>query len=71
MFIDGFVAKCRLDGFNINSCVYVIYGINMEGIKEVLGLYLGENEGAKFWLHVLTELKNRGLDDILFYAQMA
>lgn len=64
VFIDGFVAKCRLDGVVSNRCVYVIYGINMEGTKEVLGLYLGENEGAKFWLHVLTELKNRGLQDI-------
>jgi len=64
VFIDGFVAKCRLDGAVSNRCVYVIYGITMDGIKEVLGLYLGENEGAKFWLHVLTELKNRGLQDI-------
>lgn len=64
VFIDGFVAKCRLDGIVSNRCVYVIYGINMEGLKEVLGLYLGENEGAKFWLYVLTELKNRGLEDI-------
>jgi putative transposase len=64
VFIDGFVAKCRLDGIVSNRCVYIIYGINMEGHKEVLGLYLGENEGAKYWLHVLTELKNRGLQDI-------
>jgi putative transposase len=47
-----------------NRCVYIIYGINIEGKKDVLGLYLGENEGAKFWLHVLTELRNRGLKDI-------
>jgi putative transposase len=64
MFIDGFVAKCRLDGRVSNRAVYVIYGINMEGQKEVLGLYIGENEGAKFWLQVLTELKNRGVDDV-------
>lgn len=64
VFIDGFVAKCRLDGVVSNRCVYVIYGINMEGMKEVLGLYLGESEGAKYWLHVLTELKNRGVQDI-------
>lgn len=64
VFIDGFVAKCRLDGLVSNRCVYIIYGINIEGMKEVLGLYLGENEGAKFWLHVLTELRNRGLQDI-------
>lgn len=64
VFIDGFVAKCRHDGVVSNRCVYIIYGINMEGMKDVLGLYLGENEGAKYWLHVLTELKNRGLEDI-------
>jgi putative transposase len=64
VFIDGFVAKCRLNGMVSNRCVYSIYGINIEGKKDVLGLYLGENEGAKFWLHVLTELRNRGLKDI-------
>ena len=63
-FIDGFVAKCRLDGRVINRAVYVIYGITLEGQKEVLGLYLGENEGAKYWLQVLTALKNRGVEDI-------
>lgn len=64
IFIDGFVAKCRLNGVVTNRCVYVIYGIGVTGCKEVLGLYVGENEGAKYWLHVLTELKNRGLEDI-------
>lgn len=64
VFIDGFVAKCRLEGAVSNRCVYVIYGINLSGQKEVLGLYLGENEGSKYWLHVLTELKNRGVSDL-------
>ena len=64
VFIDGFVAKCRLDGRVENRTVYVIYGINIEGQKEVLGLYLGAVEGSKFWLSVLTEIKNRGLKDI-------
>ncbi len=64
VFIDGFVAKCRLDGRVENRTVYVIFGINIEGQKEVLGLYLGAAEGAKFWLSVLTEIKNRGLKDI-------
>lgn len=64
IFIDGFVAKCRLDGRVSNRTVYVIYGINIAGQKEVLGLYIGENEGAKFWLQVLTELKNRGINDV-------
>jgi putative transposase len=64
VFIDGFVVKGRLDSVVCNRTVYVIYGITLEGAKEVLGLYLGEAEGAKFWLYVLTELKNRGLEDI-------
>lgn len=64
VFIDGFVVKARSDGVVCNRTVYVVYAINLEGKKDVLGLYLGENEGAKFWLYVLTELKNRGMDDI-------
>lgn len=64
VFIDGFVVKARSDGVVCNRTVYVIYAINIEGKKDVLGLYLGENEGAKFWLHVLTELKNRSMEDI-------
>lgn len=64
VYIDGFVVKCRLGGHVANRTVYVVYGINMEGYKEVLGLYIGEEEGAKYWLSVLTELKNRGVEDI-------
>lgn len=64
VYIDGFVAKCRLDGRVCNSTVYIVYGITIEGYKEVLGLYLGENESAKYWLTVLTNLKNRGVEDI-------
>ncbi|KXJ04642.1 Transposase for insertion sequence element ISRM3, partial [Exaiptasia diaphana] len=64
VYIDGFVAKCRHEGSVTNRTVYVIYGINMEGYKDVLGLYIDGTEGAKYWLNVLTELKNRGLDDI-------
>jgi putative transposase len=63
-FIDGFVSKCRKEGTVNNLTVYVVYGINLEGKKDVLGLYLGETEGAKYWLSVLTELKNRGIKDI-------
>lgn len=64
VYIDGFVAKCRVDGHVNNCTVYVIYGLNIDGQKEVLGLYIGDNEGAKYWLAVLNELKNRGLEDI-------
>lgn len=63
IFIDGFRAKCRLDGSVSNQTVYVVYGVDMEGCKDVLGLYLSEEEGAKYWLNVLTELKNRGVKD--------
>ena len=44
--------------------VYVALGVNFEGKKEVLGLWIAENEGAKFWMGVLTEIKNRGVKDI-------
>lgn len=64
VFIDGFVVKSRLSKAVCNRTVYVIFGINLEGEKQVLGLYLGESEGAKYWLSVLTELKNRGVRDI-------
>lgn len=64
VYIDGFVAKCRVDGHVNNCTVYVIYALNIEGQKEVLGLYIGDNEGAKYWLSVLNELRNRGLNDI-------
>lgn len=64
VFIDGFIVSCRLNKAVCNRTVYVIFGINMDGEKEALGLYLGESEGAKYWLSVMTELKNRGLNDI-------
>lgn len=65
VYIDGFVVKCKQERHVVNSTVYVIFGINCNGYKDVLGYYLGETEGAKYWLSVLNELKNRGLSDIL------
>jgi len=59
------VVNIRHDGSVINKAVFLALGINTEGKKELLGMWLAENEGAKFWLNVLTELKNRGLQDIL------
>jgi len=49
----------------INKAVYLALGVNLEGHKELLGLWISENEGAKFWLGVMTELQNRGVEDIL------
>jgi putative transposase len=59
------VVKVRHGGSVINKAVFLALGINTEGQKELLGMWLAENEGAKFWLSVLTVLKNRGLQDIL------
>jgi len=65
VYLDALVTKVHGDGGVSNRAVYVALGVSLEGKKEVLGLWLGENEGAKFWLRVLTEMKNRGLEDIL------
>ena len=65
VYLDCIVLKIRQNKSVINKSMYLALGINMEGQKELLGLWLAENEGAKFWLSVLTELKNRGLQDIL------
>jgi putative transposase len=65
VYLDCIVVKIRQDKQVINKAVYLALGVNMEGHKELLGLWLSENEGAKFWLNVLTELQNRGVKDIL------
>ncbi|EAY1189573.1 IS256 family transposase, partial [Salmonella enterica subsp. diarizonae] len=65
VYMDCIVVKVRQNGSVINKAVFLDLGINTEGQKELLGIWLAENEGAKFWLSVLTELKNRGLQDIL------
>ena len=57
--------KVRTDGVVDNRTVYIALGVNLEGREEVLGLYMAGTEGAKFWLQVITELQNRGLEDIL------
>lgn len=64
VYLDCIVVKVRQDGRIINKSVFVALGVNMEGHKELLGLWIAENEGAKFWANVLTELQNRGLKDI-------
>lgn len=65
VYLDCIVLKIRQDKQVINKSVYLALGVTMEGHKELLGMWISENEGAKFWLNVLTELKNRGLQDIL------
>ena len=64
LFLDALFVKMRHEGRVENRAVYVALAINMEGQKEVLGLWTGAGEGAKFWLMVLTELRNRGVRDL-------
>jgi len=65
VWLDAIHYKIRENGKVISKAVYTILGVNIEGRKEVLGLYISENEGANFWLQVLTDLSNRGISDIL------
>ena len=65
VYLDCIVLKIRQDKQVINKAIYLALGVNMEGHKELLGMWISENEGAKFWLSVLTELQNRGVQDIL------
>ena len=64
LFFDAIVAKVRHEGKVSNRAVYLALAINMEGKKELLGMWSSPTEGSKFWLQVLTELKNRGLEDV-------
>jgi putative transposase len=65
VFLDALYVKMRQEGRVENRAVYVAMGMDLDGRKEVLGLWSSANEGAKFWLGVLTELKNRGVKDVL------
>jgi len=64
LFLDALHVRSRTDGHISSKAVYLAIGINLEGIKEVLGIWIARTEGAKFWLNVLTELKNRGVKDV-------
>jgi len=64
VFLDCIVVKSREEGKVCNRSVYLALGVNMEGQKELLGTWIAQTEGAKFWLGVITELKNRGIKDI-------
>ena len=65
VWLDAIHYKIRQEGKVVTKAVYTLLGINLEGHKEVLGLYLSESEGATFWLQVLSDLSNRGIEDIL------
>ena len=65
VWLDAIHYKIKENGKYITKAIYTILGVNLSGRKEILGLYLSENEGANFWLQVLTNLQHRGVEDIL------
>lgn len=65
VYLDALMIKINENKRVINKAFYLVVGINLDGEKELLGIWISENEGAKFWLNVLTDLKNRGVEDIL------
>lgn len=64
VYLDALMVKARDDGRILNKAVYLAIGVKLDGTKDVLGLWIAQTEGAKFWLNVVTELKNRGVQDI-------
>ena len=65
IFLDGVVFNVAEDGSIRKKTAYIVYGINIEGFKEILGIWIGEAESSKFWMLVLSDLKQRGVKDIL------
>jgi putative transposase len=65
VFLDAIHFKVRKDNRIINKAAYSVMGINMDGMKDILGIWVGENESASFWLGICNDLKNRGVEDIL------
>jgi putative transposase len=64
LYLDALQVKVKAQGRVSNKAIYLAIGVNMQGLKEVLGMWASENEGAKFWLAIITELKARGVKDI-------
>lgn len=68
VFMDAIHYKVREDKHVVVKAAYVVLGVNMHGEKEVLGIWIGANESSKFWLSVLNDLKNRGIEDVLIFC---
>ena len=64
LYLDALQVKVKSQGRVVNKAIYLAFGVNLHGLKEVLGMWAAEAEGAKFWMQVATELKNRGVQDI-------
>lgn len=68
VFMDAIYYKIREDSHIINKAAYVVLGVTIEGNKDILGIWIGETESSKFWLGIMNELKNRGVEDILMFS---
>lgn len=68
IFMDATVLKIRVDRVVKNIVAYIMLGVTLDGKKEILGIWIGENETSKYWLTLLNELKNRGVEDVLIFA---
>jgi putative transposase len=64
LYLDALIVKVKENGRVINKAVYLVIGVNLQGLKEVLGIWIAETEGAKFWLSIVTELQARGVEDV-------
>jgi putative transposase len=64
LYLDALQVKVKSQGRVANKAIYIAFGVNLHGLKEVLGMWAAEAEGAKFWMQVVTELKNRGVQDV-------
>lgn len=64
LYLDALQVKVKSQGRVANKAIYLAFGVNLQGLKEVLGMWASETEGAKFWMQIITELKNRGVQDI-------
>ena len=68
VWLDGTVVKVHQDHQVLKKTIYLALGVNLEGRKELLGMWIAEHEGAKFWAQVLTELNNRGVKDVFVFC---
>jgi len=68
VFLDAIHYKIKDDGHILNRAAYVVLGVGVDGIKDILGIWIGENESSKFWLGILNDLKNRGVEDVLMFC---
>ena len=68
VFMDAIHYKVREDGQTKNKAAYVVLGVDLDGFKDILGIWIGENESSRFWLGVLNDLKNGGVEDILIFS---